>query len=64
MIHKLRYELNSEACLREAPIPGEFLWDNAAAEKLHDKALWAFFEAFFDSVRWSPTSTLSRAAPG
>lgn len=42
MIHKLRYELNSEACLREAPIPGEFLWDNAAAEKLHDKALSSF----------------------
>ncbi|CAK9088298.1 unnamed protein product [Durusdinium trenchii] len=39
MIHKLRYELNAEAGLLDSP---DLLWENATAEKLHDKVVAHF----------------------
>lgn len=39
MIHKLRYELNAEARLLDSP---DLLWENAIAEKLHDKVVAHF----------------------
>lgn len=39
VIHKLRYELNAEARLLDSP---DLLWENAMAEKLHDKVVAHF----------------------